>query len=89
LPRAQLSDVRALSELKIESVLVRPSSAADGASPAQMKLRSTTGVLVVGVQRREELLQSPDPEAVFEPGDIVYFVGTSSAIRQAVPLFDA
>jgi CPA2 family monovalent cation:H+ antiporter-2 len=89
LPRAQLADVRALSELKIESVLVRPSSAADGASPAQMKLRSTTGVVVVGVKRGDELLQNPDPKAAFQPGDIVYFVGTSSAIRQAVPLFDA
>ena len=89
LPRAQLAEVRALSDLKIESVLVRPSSAADGASPAQMKLRSTTGVLVVGLKRGDELLQNPDPKAAFQPGDIVYFVGTSSAIRQAVPLFDA
>jgi len=89
LPRAQLGDVPALAELKIESVLVREHSAAAGASPAQMKLRSTTGVLVVGVQRGEQLLQNPDPKAAFEPGDVVYFVGTSAAIREAVPLFDA
>jgi len=89
LPRAQLGELQGLSELKIESVLVREGSAAAGASPMQMKLRSTTGVLVVGVRRGPELLQNPDPKAAFEPGDIVYFVGTSSAIRQAVPLFDA
>jgi CPA2 family monovalent cation:H+ antiporter-2 len=88
LPRAVLGEVRALAELKIESVLVRENSAAAGATPAQMKLRSTTGVLVVGVQRGEELLQNPDPHAVFQPGDIVYVVGTSAAIRGAIPLFD-
>jgi CPA2 family monovalent cation:H+ antiporter-2 len=88
-PRPQLGDVRALSELKIESVLVRQGSAAAGSSPVQMSLRSTTGVLVVGVQRGEKLLQNPDPNAAFEIGDVVYFVGTSSAIREALPLFDA
>lgn len=88
LPRAQLGDVRALSELKIESVLVRENSAAAGASPVEMNLRSATGVLVVGVRRGDKLLQNPDPKAAFQAGDIVYFVGTSSAIREAQPLFD-
>ncbi len=88
LPRAQLGDVRALSELKIESVLVRENSAAAGASPIDMQLRSATGVLVVGVRRGDKLLEAPDPSVPFEAGDIVYFVGTSSAIREAQPLFD-
>jgi CPA2 family monovalent cation:H+ antiporter-2 len=88
LPRAQLGEVRALAELKIESVLVREQSEAAGASPASMQLRRTAGVLVVGVQRGDQLLQNPDPQARFEPGDIVYFVGTSAEIRDALPLFD-
>lgn len=88
LPRAQLGDVRALSELKIESVLVREGSAAAGASPVAMRLRSMTGVLVVGLRRGEQLLQNLDPQAAFEPGDVVYVVGTSHAIREALPLFD-
>lgn len=89
LPRTQLGDVKALAELKIESVLVREQSQAAGASPVSMQLRSTTGVLVVGVRRGEQLLQNPDPQASFAPGDIVYFVGTSAEIRAALPLFDA
>jgi CPA2 family monovalent cation:H+ antiporter-2 len=89
LPRAQLGELRALSELKIESVLVRENSTASGSSAAKMRLRSTTGVLVVGVQRAEELLQNPDPHAPFAAGDVVYVVGTSHAIREAIPLFDA
>lgn len=88
LPRAQLGELRALSELKIESVLVREGSAAAGESPAGMRLRSTTGVLVVGVRRGDALLQNPAPTAVFEAGDIVYVVGTSAEIRGAISLFD-
>jgi CPA2 family monovalent cation:H+ antiporter-2 len=88
LPRSQLGDVKALSELKIESALVREGSAAAGASPVSLKLRSTTGVLVVGVRRGEQLLQNPDPHAAFEAGDIAYFVGTSAEIRAALQLFD-
>ena len=81
--------MRSLAELKIESALVRDKSTAAGASPAQLRLRSVTGVLVVGVRRADQLLQNPDPDLAFEPGDIVYFVGTSNAIREALPLFDA
>jgi CPA2 family monovalent cation:H+ antiporter-2 len=88
-PRPQLGDVRGLSELKIESVLVRENSQAAGSSPVQMRLRSATGVLVVGLRRGEKLLQNPDPNASFEAGDVVYFVGTSGAIRGALPLFEA
>jgi CPA2 family monovalent cation:H+ antiporter-2 len=88
-PRAQLADVRGLAELKIESALVRPLSPAMGSSPVDMKLRSTTGVLVVGVRRGDKLLQNPDPHVPFESDDIVYFVGTSQALRRALPLFDS
>ncbi len=89
LPRSQLGDVKALAELKIESVLVREQSQAAGASPVSLQLRSTTGVLVVGVRRGDLLLQNPDPQANFEAGDVVYVVGTSSEIRATLPLFDA
>ncbi|HEY6080448.1 MAG TPA: cation:proton antiporter, partial [Polyangiaceae bacterium] len=79
LPRAQLGTLRGLAELKIESVLVRERSSAAGESPKSLDLRRTTGVLVVGVRRGDTLLQHLDPAAAFEPGDVVYFVGTSSA----------
>ena len=88
LPRSYIGELRALAELKIESVLVREGSAAAGASPASMQLRSVTGVLVVGVRRGADLRQNPSPSAVFEPGDVVYVVGTSSEIRAATLLFD-
>lgn len=88
-PRNRLGSVNALAELKIESALVREGSPAAGASPLTLQLRSTTGALVVGVHRGDKLLELPDPSATFEPGDIVYFVGTGEAISLALPLFDA
>lgn len=84
LPRNVLSDFRGLAELKIESVLIREATEGAGASPVQLRLRSRTGALVVAVRRNHELLNQPDPNVAFAPGDIVYLVGTSDAIRSAV-----
>jgi K+/H+ antiporter YhaU regulatory subunit KhtT len=87
-PRAVLSDVRGLDELKIESALVSESSAVAGQSAIALRLRSQTGALVVGIRRNGRLLDKSDPELPFEPGDIVYLVGTSSAIQGTLPLFN-
>jgi CPA2 family monovalent cation:H+ antiporter-2 len=87
-PRAKLSEVRGLEEMKIESVLVRSGSPSVGQSPMSLSLRSNTGALVVGVRRGEQLLEKPDPSIPFEVDDIVYFVGTTDEIRRALPLFD-
>ena len=86
-PRAMLREVRGLDELKIESALVRGSSAAVGASPASLDLRSRTGALIVALRRGDQLLEQFDPAVPFEPGDIVYLVGTAKAIRRAMELF--
>jgi CPA2 family monovalent cation:H+ antiporter-2 len=88
LPRPALGDSRALAELKIENVLVRPDTVAAGASPASLELRTRTGALVVAVRRGENLLDHPDPHVPFEPGDIVYLVGMSEAIRTAIGCLD-
>lgn len=88
IPRLLIGETRGLDEMKIESTLVQPDSMAAGASPLTLKLRSSTGALVVGIRRNDQLLEKIDPTIPFEPGDVVYFVGTTAAIRRAVPLFD-
>jgi monovalent cation:H+ antiporter-2, CPA2 family len=87
-PRPSLRDMRDLDDLKIESVLVRDKSRAINASPLSLRLRSETGALLVGVRRGAELLSQPDPSVPFELNDVAYLVGTSEAIRRALPLFD-
>jgi len=87
-PRLRLGEVRDLDHLKIESALVLNDCAARGQSPKELELRTKTGALVVGVRRGDELLEQPDPTVPFEVGDVVYFVGTSSAVSAAVRLFE-
>jgi K+/H+ antiporter YhaU regulatory subunit KhtT len=88
MPRPSLRDVRGLDELKIESVLVRAGSVADGASALSLNLRSSTGALIVGVRRDGQLLAHADPSEPFRGEDVAYLVGTGEAIRRAVPIFD-
>jgi CPA2 family monovalent cation:H+ antiporter-2 len=88
-PRPSLRDMRALDELKIESVLVRAGSAAAERSPIELELRRKTGALAVSVRRGERLLDHYDPNEPFAVGDVVFLVGTSPAIRTALTLFDA
>lgn len=88
LPRSMLGELRGLDELKIEAALVRKGSPAAGASAIDLRLRSETGALIVGVRRGDQLLQTPDPGLAFETGDVVYFVGTGAAVQLALPVFD-
>ncbi len=83
-PRTALADTRALGEMKIESFLVREGTASAGASAVELQLRRNTGALVVGVKRGEKLLEDPDPTAAFQPGDVVFLVGTSDAVKKAM-----
>jgi monovalent cation:H+ antiporter-2, CPA2 family len=88
-PRKKLSDIRDLAEMRVECVMVHQHSKAAGVSAVSLKLRSSTGALVVGLRRGEQLLENPDPTLLFEADDIVYFVGTGQALTRALPLFDA
>ncbi len=82
-PRSALGAQKALADLKIDSVLVRPDGAAAGKSPVALQLRTRTGALVVAVRRGASLLEKPDPNVAFEAGDIVYLVGSPAAVRTA------
>ena len=89
LPRTGLGHHKALAELKIESVLVPDSANAAGQSAMSLELRTATGALVVAVRRGERLLEGPHPTVPFEPGDVVYLVGTGEAVRKAIVLLTA
>lgn len=89
LPRAKLRDVRGLDSMKIESALVAAGSPVAGESLASLRLRNETGALVLGVRRRDELMEKPDPHLLFEPGDVVFLAGSSDAVARALRLFDA
>ena len=87
-PRNRLGEVSGLAEMKIECAQVLPGSPVAGASPVALRLRTRTGALVVGVRRGDRLLETPDPTVQFEPGDIVYLVGTGDALTRAIAMFE-
>jgi CPA2 family monovalent cation:H+ antiporter-2 len=84
IPRRLLGEEKALKELKIESIVLGPSSHAVGRSAVELDLRRRTGALVVAVRRGDKLLEEPDPHVPFEIGDIVYLVGGLDSIRGAM-----
>lgn len=86
LPRSAFGEQRALFELKIENVLIKPRSRAVGRSAVDLAVRRKTGALIVAVRRDERLLAEPDPTSAFASGDIVYLVGASKSVAAAVQL---
>jgi len=69
-------------ELALEHVLVHPRSQMVGLSMRQVRLRSNTGALVVGLQRPgESLLFNPKGAEVFEAGDVILAMGTHEALK--------
>jgi Trk K+ transport system NAD-binding subunit len=59
----------------------------EGQHPAALRIREETGVSVVAVERREELILELGPEFRFSPGDVVYVCGSDEATRRFVETF--
>jgi CPA2 family monovalent cation:H+ antiporter-2 len=87
LPRVPLPE-SALRELKIETFLVRASSAAAGRTVASLDLRRKTRALVVAIRRDGELLDHPDPHETLRDGDVVFLVGAREAVSNAMALLE-
>ncbi|KAF0093673.1 MAG: monovalent cation:H+ antiporter-2 CPA2 family [Puniceicoccaceae bacterium 5H] len=71
-------------EFAIDSVLVNAGSYLDDNTLAGAKVRQRFGVTVVGIQRGEERITSPRPDARMQTGDIVYVVGSPKALAAFV-----
>jgi K+/H+ antiporter YhaU regulatory subunit KhtT len=40
------------------------------------------------VRRGEEIIPNPEPEFIFQPGDVVYLIGKREKVCQAVDLLE-
>lgn len=85
-PRRVLPEHEALADLKIESVLVTESSAAQGQSVASIELRQRTGALIIAIRRNGVLMESMDPSTPLVVGDVLYLAGPIDAVEQAVKI---
>jgi CPA2 family monovalent cation:H+ antiporter-2 len=85
-PARTLGDHPGLDEMHIESVLLSEGNPATRRSTVDLGVRQQTGALIVAVRRDGELIAHPDPHLAFDPGDVVYLVGSLPSIEQAIAL---
>jgi CPA2 family monovalent cation:H+ antiporter-2 len=89
LPRQRLAEIADLTELKIESFLVRETAYAAGRTVIELQLRSRTGALLVAVRRDGTLVSELDPSESLRAGDLLFLVGSGGALRSAIDLLEA
>lgn len=87
-PHRHLTTDRILSDLKVDSVLVRPGSSGASRSAKELELRQATGASLVAIRRGEQVQANPSADERIEVGDVLYLIGSGDAVRKAVELFD-
>jgi len=80
---SHLSLPDALRDAAVASHEVDAGDWAEGRSIADTQLRRLTGASVVAMARGDRYLTMPPPAEHFEPGDIVYLLGSASAVAAA------
>jgi CPA2 family monovalent cation:H+ antiporter-2 len=92
-PRALMSQIGEIArQLDFTWVGVPNGSPLDGQTLASLRLRTTSGVSVVGIIRDGRLIANPDGDSRLERGDLVAVLGTREQIarfevaRKAVPI---
>jgi K+/H+ antiporter YhaU regulatory subunit KhtT len=53
-----------------------------------LKIHSEADATVIAVRRGEKIIPNPEPEFIFQPGDVVYLIGEREKVCQAVDLLD-
>ncbi len=85
--KTDLSVLKNHANFEITAVNVDDRSPVIGKSLVEMQFRKTYGVTLVALFRRKVLYDNPDPETLFEKGDMVYIMGRSEQIANATELF--
>jgi voltage-gated potassium channel len=74
-------------ELAIEHILIRPGSQLAGKAMREVRLRESTGALIVGIHHPGQELQfNPTGAEVFQAGDVLLAMGAHSALDALVRL---
>jgi monovalent cation:H+ antiporter-2, CPA2 family len=89
LPRPTLADLPELAELKVETFLVRDGAFACGQSVLALDLRRKTGAILVAHRRGGALREDIDPDEPFCELDLLYLVGATGAVEQALRLLES
>jgi CPA2 family monovalent cation:H+ antiporter-2 len=77
-----------LADVKVESCLLRGNSPCVGRSLQELDVRRQSGATVIAIRRGDERLINPPPDTRRAEGDVLFVLGDSPQIGQAVALFD-
>jgi TrkA domain protein len=70
-----------LKSILIEWIRVAPGSELANRKIKDMRIRTVTGATVIGIQRGEEMIGSPDVNELLRPGDVLMVVGKREQIK--------
>ncbi|MCS7228903.1 MAG: cation:proton antiporter [Candidatus Kryptonium sp.] len=77
-----------LRQIDITTFIVGPNSRAKGRSISELNLKNQTGVLIIAVQRGDEIITNPSSDFVFEVGDIMFVIGNWNEIERAIEFLE-
>ena len=76
-------------DLHMAEIAVRDSCASAGRTIRDLRVRHTTGAIIVALRKRDGTFDTtPEPDAVVEAGDVIVGVGTSDELARLEDLFD-
>jgi TrkA domain protein len=71
-----------LQKFRIEWIKVSPDSCLAQKSINESRIRSATGTTIIGIQRDDEIIGSPDVEEMILPGDVLMAIGKREQIKK-------
>jgi voltage-gated potassium channel len=75
-------------DLRFEEIEVREDSAQAGRSIRELRIRRTTGAVIVALRGADGTFDTtPNPDRVFELGDVLIAIGTEPELRALEDLF--
>ena len=77
-----------ITDIDTETYLINEHSPVAGRSIQDLKIRSRTGATVIAVRRGEAIIPSPEPEFIFQSGDVVYLIGKRESVIKAIDLIE-
>jgi CPA2 family monovalent cation:H+ antiporter-2 len=78
-----------ISDFDIETYLIDEHTHASGRSLKDLRIHSEIDATVIAVRRRDEVISHPDPEFIFQSGDVVYLIGKRDKVCKALDLLDS
>jgi CPA2 family monovalent cation:H+ antiporter-2 len=78
-----------LLDIDTETYLINDRSHAAGRSVKELRIRSTTGAMVIAVKRGDGIIPSPGLDFVLVPGDILYLIGSKESLAKAFTLLES